>query len=70
MHTKYSLAVVTAVFLGLLGPGRGVAGGDASWLLEGKYGIFLHYQYRILLGYSIATEPQFPQPSEMSAEGR
>ena len=68
MHAKYTLAVVTAIFLGLFGPGRGVAGGDTSWLLEGKYGIFLHYQYRILLGYSIATEPQFPQPSEMSAE--
>jgi hypothetical protein len=32
-----------------------------------KYGVFMHYQYRILLGYSIATKPQFPTPSEMTA---
>ena len=69
MHAKYTLAVVTAIFLGLLGPGRGVAGtGDTSWMLKAKYGIFVHYQYRILLGYSIATKPQFPQPSQMTAE--
>ncbi len=43
--------------------------GDTSWMNEGRYGIFLHYQYRILLGYSIKTEPQFPNPSQMTAEG-
>ena len=41
--------------------------GDTSWMLKGKYGIFVHYQYRILLGYSVATKPQFPQPDEMTA---
>jgi alpha-L-fucosidase len=41
--------------------------GDTSWMLKGKYGIFVHYQYRILLGYSVATTPQFPKPSEMTA---
>ena len=37
-------------------------------MAKGKYGIFLHYQYRILLGYSIKTNPQFPDPAQMSAE--
>jgi len=43
--------------------------GDTRWMTEGKFGIFLHYQYRILLGYSVATKPQFPSPSQMTAEG-
>ncbi len=43
--------------------------GDTSWMSQGKYGIFLHYQYRILLGYSIKTQPQFPNLSQMTAEG-
>ena len=42
-------------------------GGDTGWMLKAKYGIFVHYQYRILLGYSVATKPQFPQPSQMTA---
>ena len=41
--------------------------GDTSWLPNARYGIFMHYQYRILLGYSVATNPQFPQPSQMTA---
>jgi hypothetical protein len=41
--------------------------GNTSWMINGKYGIFLHYQYRILLGYSIRTNPQFPEPSRMNA---
>src|SRR5258707_12326612 len=41
--------------------------GDSMWMLKAKYGIFLHYQYRILLGYSIKTRPQFPSPSQMTA---
>jgi hypothetical protein len=36
-------------------------------MLKAKDGIFMHYQYRILLGYSIATNPQFPIPSQMTA---
>jgi hypothetical protein len=43
--------------------------GDTNWMVEGKYGIFLHYQYRILLGYSIKTNPQFPELAQMTAEG-
>jgi hypothetical protein len=42
---------------------------DAAWMLRGKYGLFVHYQYRILLGRSIKTRPQFPEPAEMTAEG-
>jgi len=41
--------------------------GDTSWMLKAKYGIFMHYQYRILLGYSIKTNPQFPNHSQMTA---
>lgn len=35
----------------------------------GRYGLFMHYQYRILLGRSVATRPKFPDPAEMTAEG-
>jgi len=38
-------------------------------MIEGKYGVFMHYQYRILLGYSIKTNPQFPEPKQMTPEG-
>ena len=38
-----------------------------SWMTQAKYGLFLHYQHRILLGYCIRTKPQFPQPAEMTA---
>lgn len=38
-----------------------------DWMRQGKYGVFLHYQYRILLGYSIKTQPQFPTPSQMTS---
>jgi len=34
---------------------------------KARFGIFMHYQYRILLGYSIATQPSFPTPSQMTA---
>lgn len=37
-------------------------------MLKAKYGLFLHYQYRILLGYSVKTKPQFPNPTQMTAE--
>ena len=40
---------------------------DISWMARGKYGLFMHYQYRILLGRSVATKPQFPNPSDMNA---
>ena len=43
--------------------------GDTAWMSKGQYGIFVHYQYRILLGYSIKTKPQFPVPTQMTAEG-
>jgi hypothetical protein len=40
---------------------------DTTWMVKAKYGLFLHYQYRILLGYSIRTQPQLPQPAQMTA---
>ncbi|MGO8676573.1 MAG: hypothetical protein ACLQVX_11965 [Limisphaerales bacterium] len=51
-------------------PTQALAGsGDSHWMIQAKYGLFMHYQYRILLGYSVRTKPQFPNPSEMTAEG-
>lgn len=41
---------------------------DTDWMSNGKYGIFMHYQYRILLNYSVKTTPPYPQFSEMTAE--
>lgn len=38
-----------------------------DWLIKSKYGIFIHYQYRILLGYSVKTDPQFPDPAKMKS---
>lgn len=40
---------------------------NTKWMLRRKYGIFVHYQYRILLGYSVRTKPQFPDPARMNA---
>ena len=46
-----------------------IGSGNTRWMSQGKFGIFMHYQYRILLGYSVRTKPQFPNPSQMTAEG-
>ena len=45
---------------------RSAAPGTA-WMTEGEYGLFLHYQYRVLLGTCIRTDPQFPDPEQMTA---
>ncbi len=42
--------------------------GDTSWMVEGKYGIFMHYQYRILQGYSYKSDPIYPELSQMNAD--
>ena len=42
---------------------------NTDWMRRGKYGLFMHYQYRILLGRSVATRPQFPGADEMTAGG-
>ena len=42
---------------------------ETSWMLKAKYGLFVHYQYRILLGFSVRTKPQFPEPAQMTAAG-
>ncbi len=57
---------VAAVILSISAANPAVAG-DASWMLPAKYGVFVHYQYRILLGYSVRTKPQFPKPERMNA---
>ena len=36
-------------------------------MLRSRYGVFIHYQYRILIGYSVKTKPQFPDPVRMNA---
>ncbi|HET6250373.1 MAG TPA: hypothetical protein VFE47_21985 [Tepidisphaeraceae bacterium] len=40
---------------------------DTSWMLKSHFGVFMHYQYRILLGKSVATRPQFPKDADMTA---
>jgi hypothetical protein len=42
---------------------------DTAWMRQAPFGLFMHYQYRILLGYSVRTKPQFPKSEEMTAEG-
>lgn len=69
MMPRFEMArglVVCAIFLQLHAFG---GGGDITWMRPGQYGIFVHYQYRILLGYSIKTKPQFPDPAEMTSKG-
>ena len=58
----------------MLAAGVSAGGGDTSWMLQAKYGVFMHYQHRILLGYSYGTaalgmKPKLPPVSEMTAEG-
>jgi hypothetical protein len=38
-----------------------------GWMTQAKFGLFMHYQYRILLGTCIRTKPQFPEPAQMTA---
>lgn len=68
MRTAGILSTLMATaFCWLGGCDKAAWGADTSWMLRAKYGIFMHYQYRILLGYSIATKPPFPDPSRMTA---
>jgi hypothetical protein len=61
--------VVVALAAMFLFQSPALAGGvGTGWMSEGKYGIFMHYQYRILLGHSIRTKPPFPNPSQMTAQ--
>ncbi|MBL7190024.1 MAG: alpha-L-fucosidase [Phycisphaerae bacterium] len=71
--TKQRL-ILRSVMLFWLSPGALAGTGDTSWMTEGKYGIFMHYQHRILLGYShgaAVSDPKlkFPPVSAMTAEG-
>lgn len=52
---------------------KGSGTGDVSWMIKAKYGVFMHYQYRILLGYSsgtqrMGTRPLLPDTSLMTAK--
>src|SRR5713226_470320 len=72
MHLKYFIWVTWIALMAWVGPKAAMAatrvgGADTSWMRKAKYGIFMHYQYRILLGYSVATKPPFPDPSQMTA---
>jgi hypothetical protein len=67
--TPHRISLLAALLL-LTAPGAlADAGGNTAWMTRAKYGVFMHYQYRILLGYSIKTKPQFPEPAQMTAEG-
>lgn len=60
---------ILTLAISYLFPAVGLAGtGDTSWMTKGKYGIFMHYQYRILLNYSIRTDPIMPNASQMTSE--
>ena len=64
---RLTISILTIAAL-LAGSAQALAGaGNTDWMVRGKYGVFLHYQYRILLGYSIKTKPQFPEPAQMTA---
>jgi hypothetical protein len=67
---SFTRTAILALAKPLLYLPHAIAGsGDTSWMVEAKYGVFMHYQYRIMLGYSVRTKPQFPEPSLMTAEG-
>src|ERR1700680_1787620 len=38
--------------------------GDTTWMVKGKYGVFMHYQYRILLGYCQVNSKLTKLPGE------
>jgi hypothetical protein len=65
-HCKVVLALIMLFLIHLTAFASSV--GDTSWMIRGKYGVFMHYQYRILLGYSMRTKPQYPNPSQMTAD--
>jgi hypothetical protein len=72
MTYPFRMAIVAFVALFLIH--MPVAAADTSWMLEAKYGVFMHYQHRILLGYShgtaaLGTKPKLPPLSQMTAEG-
>jgi hypothetical protein len=62
-RTKLSVILFMTFLLTTCGFG---GQGDISWMIRGKYGIFFHYQYRILLGYGGTTKPMLPSPSQMT----
>jgi hypothetical protein len=71
---NHSFKIVALVALFLFRAPALAGAGDTSWMLQAKYGIFLHYQHRILLGYShgraaLGTKPRLPPVTEMTAEG-
>lgn len=68
VHRSISATLLTLTLILVCSAPAFAGSVDTSWLVRGKYGVFLHYQYRILLGYSIKTKPQFPQPAQMTAE--
>jgi hypothetical protein len=61
------IGIIIALLITAFGVSRAVMAADTDWMRRAKYGVFVHYQYRILLGYSIATHPQFPEPGQMTA---
>ena len=61
--------VILTIMTLFLFPLAGLADtGDTSWMIKSKYGIFMHYQYCILLNYSVKTNPMLPNLSQMTAE--
>src|SRR6266850_2460324 len=65
MRPRHLLSCTLAIILMFAATSRAA---DTTWMTQSKYGLFVHYQYRILLGYSIRTKPQFPKPEQMNAQ--
>ncbi|HLX60694.1 MAG TPA: alpha-L-fucosidase [Planctomycetota bacterium] len=61
------LALLTLLFATTVAPALD-SPPETKWMSDAKFGLFVHYQYRILLGLSVRTKPQFPKLEQMNAE--
>ncbi len=64
-------SILTIMMLFIIHMVANAGPGDTTFMTRGKYGLFMHYQYRILLGYSsgtqrLGTRPLVPDTSLMT----
>jgi len=73
MARRPSGAAIVAL-VALISPHTQARAGDTSWMLKAKYGVFMHCQHRILLGYSHGTGADRvqlgPQSASVPVQGR
>jgi hypothetical protein len=65
--SKYFRISATSILFLIIGISALAGTADTAWMTKGKYGIFMHYQFRILLGYGGPTKPVYPDASQMKA---